>query len=99
MKIRKTAIQKNFILDRDRYLTCELEYMIKEGVVFYIDDDFKGSCDVEQCADQEVRIMASSLDDVKVSVVDGIYTVVGTLNLACRFCMGNQPVREIYLTL
>lgn len=69
MKIRKTAEQKNFTLNKDFYTEYQLECFLRNGIVFKVDDK-----------DTEFRISASRLSEVKIILKDGYYTTVGVGN-------------------
>ena len=66
MKIRKTAEQKNFTLNKAFYTEWQLESFLRNNIVFKVDDK-----------DTEFRISASQLSEVKVILKDGFYTTVG----------------------
>lgn len=85
MKIRKNAIQKNFIVDKNYYTEYELLSMAREKMIFYLNEQFDvvyitNIRQVENCC---FRIFADMCKEVKV-VYDnsfGCYkTVVVTNN-------------------
>lgn len=68
MKIRKTAEQKNFIVNKDYYTDIELLSMARKKIIFCIDEvfDIRYITNIKQVEDSCFRIFADICKEVKV---------------------------------
>ena len=79
MKILKKAIQKNVVVDKERYTVAEIAQMLSANEIFYfvkggnISYEPLNSWEIE---DADFRIFTDNLTEIKVVLDDGYYTVV-----------------------
>lgn len=84
MKIRKTAEQKNFIVNKDYYTEYELLSMARKKIIFCINEvfDIRYITNIEQVKDSCFRIFADMCKEVKVvyNNTSGCYDTVVITN-------------------
>ena len=68
MKIRKNAVQKNFIVNKDFYTEHELLSMSQQKIIFCLDEvfDIRYITNIRQVEDSCFRIFANMCKEVKV---------------------------------
>ena len=82
MKIRKTANQQNFCINKEYYTVRELKEMARNHEIFFFKDILDECYDVTDMFDYEIertqfRVFAENLKEVKVVVDEyGYYTTV-----------------------
>ncbi len=75
MKTLKKASQKNIKLNKSYYSENEIKTMLKNEVIFYLNNNFEYSNLWENDA-VEFRIATDNLKEIKVVLEDGYYTTV-----------------------
>lgn len=84
MKIRKNAVQKNFIINKDFYTEHELLSMSQQKIIFCLDEFYnvRFITNIKQVEDSCFRIFADMCKEVKVmyNINSGCYQTVVITN-------------------
>lgn len=83
MKIRKTAEQKNVVLNNSYYTIYQINEMLEKREITYFDEHINECYEpirYYEMDEKQFRIFTEDLKEIKVMCIDGHYTTVAVGN-------------------